>query len=151
MTFESHYKAQGEKERVEKKSFVCVGIRGACILQRFLRRKLMKHTSQKGKWVFSALKGDKHSECERGSTFHCERGSTFHSERGSTFHSERGSTVIEYVLGIALLFPVALGIGLSLEKVSQSRGQVALEASQYLLPCTSSNSPLGEDDPNECK
>jgi len=95
----------------------------------------MKHTSQKGKWVFSALKGDKHSECERG----------------STFHSERGSTVIEYVLGIALLFPVALGIGLSLEKVSQSRGQVALEASQYLLPCTSSNSPLGEDDPNECK
>lgn len=74
-----------------------------------------------------------------------------HSERGSTFHSERGSTVLEYALGIALLFPVALGIGLSLEKVSQSRGEVALEASQYLLPCTSSNSPLGKTDPNECK
>lgn len=73
------------------------------------------------------------------------------SERGSIFHSERGSTVIEYVLGIALLFPVALGIGLSLEAVSQSRGQVALEASQYLLPCTSSNSPLGKADPEECK
>ena len=66
-------------------------------------------------------------------------------------HSERGSTVLEYVLGIALLFPVALGIGLSLEKVSQARGEVALEASQYLLPCTSTNSPLGETDPNECK
>jgi hypothetical protein len=88
---------------------------------------------------------------ERGSTFTSERGSTLTSERGSTLTSERGSTVLEYVLGIALLFPVALGIGLSLEKVSQARGEVALEASQYLLPCTSANPYLGTVDTEECK
>jgi len=110
----------------------------------------MKHTSEINisKRALSALKEITAARHEEDNS---ERGSTFHSERGSTLTSERGSTVLEYVLGIALLFPVALGIGLSLEAVSQTRGKVALEASQYLLPCTSSNSPLGKTDPNECK
>ena len=102
----------------------------------------MKHTSEINisKRALSALKEITAARHEEDN-----------SERGSVLTSERGSTYLEYVLGIALLFPVALGIGLSLEKVSQSRGEVALEASQYLLPCTSSNSPLGQTDPNECK
>ncbi|MGA1191441.1 MAG: hypothetical protein ACO3XO_04080 [Bdellovibrionota bacterium] len=65
---------------------------------------------------------------------------------------DQGSTTLEYVLGIALLFPVALGIGLSLEMVSQYRGQISLEASQYLIPCTTSNNELSTTQTaNDCK
>lgn len=61
---------------------------------------------------------------------------------------EDGATLLEYILALAILLPVATGIGILLQSSAQKRGEAGVLSTQYGIPCHSGdtllNSAAGE-------
>ncbi|MCB0331263.1 MAG: hypothetical protein KDD70_16450 [Bdellovibrionales bacterium] len=78
------------------------------------------------------------------------------TDRLPRLNGESGGVLLEYATAAGILLPIAIVLGIVLQTSSQSRGTLAVEGSQYLIPCNS-ESVLGNTynlvppGANECK